>query len=73
MIASETESKNVTKTKLEENYTLIEEPGSEYLWHLSPKSSSALNISESILEFLSSRETNLLALGCDGTATNTGE
>lgn len=62
-------------TKVEEHIVLIEEPGSKYIGHVTPESSSALNIFNSIKHFFenSSKPLNQLeAVGCDGTVTNTG-
>ena len=60
------------KSKTQEHYTILEEPGSKYLTHVSPKSSSAADITESIVEFLDDKDCDLIAAGCDGTVTNTG-
>lgn len=62
-------------TVSEEHISLIEEPASKYLGHVTPKSSSSLNISQSIIHFFQDKNiniTNLVAIGCDGTVTNTG-
>lgn len=63
------------KTVVEEHISLISEPGSSYLGHTSPSSGTAKDITKSIVDFLTigniSTE-NLQAIGCDGTAVNTG-
>ena len=65
--------KSVTKTVVEEHYTLIEEPGSKYLGHLKPRSGLAADICSVIAQFLEEKSCDLVAVGCDGTVTNTGE
>ena len=65
--------KSVTKTVVEEHYTLIEEPGSKYLGHLKPGSGLAADICNVIVQFLEEKCCDLVAVGCDGTVTNTGE
>lgn len=63
------------KTVLEEHVTMISEPGSQYLGHIAPTSSSALSISQMVLQFMENRNISiqeLVAIGCDGTAVNTG-
>lgn len=62
-------------TVSEEHISLIEEPASKYLGHVTPKSSSSLNITQSIVNFFQVKNINirnLSAIGCDGTVTNTG-
>lgn len=70
-----TGSKHYRKIITEEHYTLIQEPGSEYIGHISPNSGSAEDITASISTFICSNvidTSNLSAVGCDGTAINTG-
>jgi hypothetical protein len=63
-------------TIVEEHIVVISEPGSQYLTHLSPKSGSAKAIVEEIMHYLEINPhiviENLCAIGCDGTAVNTG-
>jgi hypothetical protein len=61
----------------EEHVSLIEEPNSKFLGHVTPKSGTGKDIADSILEFLEDREhnkqlLNFTAIGCDGTVVNTG-
>lgn len=66
---------NRKRTIVEEHITLLEEPGSNYIGHLSPISGTALNILDSLTEFLDSSSIsfeNLEVVGCDGTNTNVG-
>lgn len=59
----------------EEHYSLIQEPGSIYIGHVSPSSSSATDITQNIISRLSALSISLEKLelvGCDGTVTNTG-
>uniref|UniRef100_A0A6P7FUP9 Uncharacterized protein LOC114334346 n=1 Tax=Diabrotica virgifera virgifera TaxID=50390 RepID=A0A6P7FUP9_DIAVI len=62
------------KTKIEEHIVLVSEPGSKYIGHLTPASGNSQSIKKSILEFLEHNfdVSNLQAIGCDGTAVNTG-
>ncbi|XP_050508651.1 uncharacterized protein LOC126885902 [Diabrotica virgifera virgifera] len=67
--------KSIRKTIQEEHISLIEEPGSAYFGHVTPNSGSAKDIVSSILSYMSDNSidnSNIKALGCDGTATNTG-
>lgn len=67
--------KSVRKTIQEEHISLVEEPGSAYFGHVTPNSGSGKDIVSSILKYMrdnSIDSTTIKALGCDGTATNTG-
>ncbi|KAK3925304.1 Tetratricopeptide repeat protein 30-like protein [Frankliniella fusca] len=60
----------------EEHISLVSEPGSKYIGHVAPTSSSALAASDSIYQYVT-RELNcgfdeVVVVGCDGTNTNTG-
>ena len=61
-----------TAKKLEEHVTILEEPGSKYLGHIAPKDGTGSCIAEGILSYLEDKNTELRAIGCDGTNTNTG-
>jgi hypothetical protein len=67
------------RTVTEEHYSLIQEPGSSYLGHVTPNSGTAKEIKTSITAFLSLNIINniaadeLVAVGCDGTNVNTGK
>lgn len=59
----------------EEHITLLQEPGSEFIGHVTPSSGSALNITKAIIKYLEEENIDtaeLKAVGCDGTVTNTG-
>ncbi|CAH1996010.1 unnamed protein product [Acanthoscelides obtectus] len=62
------------KTKIEEHIVLVSEPGSKYIGHFTPESGNSLSIKRGILDFLEPNfdVSNLLVIGCDGTAVNTG-
>lgn len=62
------------KTIIEEHIVLVSEPGSVYLGHITPSSGSAQIITRSLLEFLQKNldVSEVQAIGCDGTAVNTG-
>nr|CAH7728928.1 unnamed protein product [Callosobruchus chinensis] len=58
-----------------EHVSIIEEPGSVYVGHVSPTSSSGKSIAMSIYEFCVRRDVSfdqMCAIGCDGTVVNTG-
>ena len=60
---------------VEEHITLLEEPNSVYLGHVTPESGSSSNILSAIKEFFNENNislNNLQAVGCDGTNVNTG-
>lgn len=68
-------SKKFRRTKKEEHYSLIQEPGSSYIGHVTPTSGSSGDIVTSIISYLSSRVISLeelVIIGCDGTNVNTG-
>ena len=55
---------------------MLSEPGSEYLGHLTPHSGHGEEIAQSLHDFLSQNKVDiseLTAVGCDGTAVNTGK
>lgn len=63
------------RTISQEHIVLLEEPNSVYMGHVTPNSGSAENIRKSIINFLNIKSidlTHLIAIGCDGTVTNTG-
>lgn len=62
------------KTVIEEHIVLVSEPGSKYFGHISVSPGTAKNISESIFNFLQQNMdlADLVAIGSDGTAVNTG-
>ncbi|XP_061717533.1 uncharacterized protein LOC133525257 [Cydia pomonella] len=60
---------------VEEHITVLMEPGSKYLGHISLKSGKAKEIATSLCSFFAENSislTNILAIGCDGTVVNTG-
>lgn len=68
-------NKHFRRNIKEEHYSLIAEPGFTYLGHVSPLSSSAKNIANSIKSYISQTGLpldKLEVVGCDGTVTNTG-
>ncbi|KAK0069077.1 hypothetical protein Bpfe_001259 [Biomphalaria pfeifferi] len=59
----------------EEHITILNKPGGKFITHLAPKSSSARDIANCIYTYYDNNGhniTNILGIGCDGTATNTG-
>lgn len=75
LVNTKEESKYYRRTKVEEHLSLIQEPGSGYLAHVTPADGSAKSITSSITQFLSHNNIStdkLVAVGCDGTNVNTG-
>lgn len=64
------------KIFIEEHISLIGEPGSQYLGHVTPKSGSAEDICKCLIDFgqneINGGWSKLLVVGSDGTAVNTG-
>ena len=61
---------------VEEHVSLVQEPGSVYIGHIAPESGSSSSILQAIATFVQKNNTdieNLMAVGCDGTAVNTGK
>jgi len=61
---------------VEEHISLLQEPGSTYLGHVTPTAGSAAAIKQSIVAFIEESDLNvdnLIAIGCDGTVVNTGK
>jgi hypothetical protein len=59
----------------EEHYVLLQEPGAEYLGHITPQSGSSEHILDGIINFFNEKNISmdgLVCIGCDGTAVNTG-
>ncbi|KAK2578324.1 hypothetical protein KPH14_012625 [Odynerus spinipes] len=59
----------------EEHISILCEPGSVYLGHVTPTSSTGKGISDSLMNFIRINDWELqeiVCVGCDGTATNTG-
>ena len=66
---------NKNSTIIEEHITLLSEPDSKYIGHISPNASNAEAITSSIISFLEENGiglNHLEAVGCDGTALNVG-
>jgi len=67
--------KYYAKTITEEHVTLVQEPKSVYLGHITPSSGCSKTIANDINDFHHNRNINtddLRAVGCDGTNVNTG-
>ena len=63
------------KDVVEEHICLVNEPGTEYIGHVTPKSGRSDDISSSIKDFLRGNfdVSTLEVIGCDGTVGNTGK
>lgn len=75
LVIEKIESKHFRRTRKEEHYSIIQEPGSIYLGHVAPKSGSAKDIASTIISYFTEKDISLEHLdiiGCDGTNTNTG-
>ena len=60
---------------VEEHISLVDEPGSSYLAHITTESGTAISIKNSIVNFITQSELDVSkfnVVGCDGTAVNTG-
>jgi hypothetical protein len=60
---------------VEEHISLVQEPGSIFIGHITSKRGTSSHIQSAIVSFLQKRNIDfqhLLAVGCDGTAVNTG-
>lgn len=74
-VIEQAHSKRYRRIIKEEHYSLIQEPGSLYVGHVTPNSGSSEDIVKSLISYLSERGIsldNLSVIGCDGTAVNTG-
>lgn len=63
------------RTVQEEHYTLVQEPNSIYIGHITVPSSEAKVICSEMLDFFKNESISLdslIAVGCDGTNVNTG-
>lgn len=64
------------KKEKEDHYSLLKEPGSQYIGHITPTGGTAKEICDSILRFFSveneSALSQLKVVGADGTVLNTG-
>ena len=58
----------------EECYTIIKEPGSQYVDHVTPDDGSARSIASEVISYIiaTNSEDTQQAVICDGTAVNTG-
>lgn len=63
------------KIAVEEHISLVKEPNLEYIGHIALSSGGATVVSKKIMDFLHEETAdcdNIVAIGCDGTAVNTG-
>ena len=59
-------------TVIEDHYTIVLEPGSQYKAHVTPESSTAKDISSAMYENMGSQMDAIKVIGSDGTNTNVG-
>lgn len=60
------------KTVKEEHVSVIAEPNSQYVGHVTPSSGTAKAICDSIMELVNDNVDDIMCVGCDGTVVNTG-
>jgi hypothetical protein len=68
-------SKYYGRTVVEEHISLIQEPSTHFIGHITPANGGSKSIKDGILQFLEKRQIDtgsLIAIGCDGTNVNTG-
>ena len=73
---SENENNKLLKSiEMEEHISILAEPGSYYVDHVTPETGKAKDIAQEILSVLSETDSicSLIGVGCDGCATNTGK
>jgi hypothetical protein len=63
-------SNGKTPIRVEEHISVVGQPGNNYIDHLTPRSGKAEDIASSLLAL--DCFADLIVVGCDGTATNTG-
>ena len=69
------EDRNYRRKVVEEHLVLVSEPDSNYIAHAVRDTGSSESLTKAILETLSNKTVSLeelSAIGCDGTAVNTG-
>ena len=59
-------------TANEEHYTILSEPGNQYVAHVTPSSGKAKDIARELADLCRERNSNLMAVGADGARVNTG-
>ncbi|KAI6655352.1 hypothetical protein LOD99_2187 [Oopsacas minuta] len=59
-------------TANEEHYTVLSEPGNQYVAHITPSSGKAKDIAKELTDLCRERNSNLMAVGVDGVRVNTG-
>ena len=59
-------------TANEEHYTVLSEPGNQYIAHLTPSSGKAKDITRELVDLCRERNSDLKAVGADGARVNTG-
>lgn len=67
--------KSYPKIVVKEHITLVQEPNSEYLGHVTPDNGTSKSIHKAISSFFLDNDvdtSNIVAIGCDGTNVNTG-
>ena len=61
-----------TKVEQVEHYTVLREPGGQYLTHVTPTSGKGVDIAEEVVTVVRENGGVCRVLGCDGTSVNTG-
>ena len=75
LMIEESGTKRIRREVIEEDITVLAEPGSRYLGHFAPSSGNAKNIANSIIEICKEKQIDInkiQSIGCDGTNINVG-
>ena len=75
-IETSEDGKKHRRVRQEDHLSLIQEPGSKYIGHIKPLSGKAVDIANSILEYMTEKNislSELVCVGCDGCPTNIGK
>lgn len=67
---------NHVKIVKEEHISIIQEPDSNYVGHVTPAIGTARCVSSTVMDYFQSNDidtSQVVAIGCDGTAVNTGQ
>lgn len=70
------DGQNHVKIIKEEHISIIQEPGSHFVCHVTPQLGTARCISSTIMDYFATNDidtSKVAAIGCDGTAVNTGQ
>ena len=74
LVIEKINNKNYRKIINEEHYVIVSQPDNEYAEHLAPLGSKAVDVGQSIFNYIeeSGQVENISVVGCDSTNVNTG-